>query len=253
MKKRIASCSFGKDSLAMVLLLIEKNEPLDEVVFYDTGMEFQAIYNIRDRMLPVFEQHGVRYTELKPERPFLMDMLAREHRKRTGEWQYGYGWCGGACRWGTSNKLASIERYCKGHHQYIGIAADEPLRLARLEEGKSSPLAKWGMTEPECLMYCRSHGISWGENGVDLYDVLSRVSCWCCRNKNKEELRNIWRFLPDYWQRLKALQTRIPEPMKSYENKKYGAYGNLFALEKVFEQEEKTRQLSIFDMMMENA
>lgn len=30
---RIASCSFGKDSLAMVLRLIEENLPLDEVVF----------------------------------------------------------------------------------------------------------------------------------------------------------------------------------------------------------------------------
>lgn len=30
----IASCSFGKDSLAMVLLLIQKKYPLDEVVFF---------------------------------------------------------------------------------------------------------------------------------------------------------------------------------------------------------------------------
>ena len=31
----IASCSFGKDSLAMILRLIEENKPLDEVVFFD--------------------------------------------------------------------------------------------------------------------------------------------------------------------------------------------------------------------------
>lgn len=36
--KYIASVSFGKDSLAMLLLLIEKKCPLDEVVFYDTGV-----------------------------------------------------------------------------------------------------------------------------------------------------------------------------------------------------------------------
>lgn len=45
--KHIASVSFGKDSLAMLLLILEKNMPLDEVVFYDTGMEFEAIYKIR--------------------------------------------------------------------------------------------------------------------------------------------------------------------------------------------------------------
>lgn len=49
MTKYIASVSFGKDSLAMLLLILEKNKPLDEVIFYDTGMEFQAIYNIRDK------------------------------------------------------------------------------------------------------------------------------------------------------------------------------------------------------------
>lgn len=43
----IASVSFGKDSLAMVLLILERGLPLDEVVFYDTGMEFKAIYDTR--------------------------------------------------------------------------------------------------------------------------------------------------------------------------------------------------------------
>lgn len=38
--KYVASVSFGKDSLAMLLVLIEENWPLDEVIFYDTGMEF---------------------------------------------------------------------------------------------------------------------------------------------------------------------------------------------------------------------
>ena len=36
--KYIASVSFGKDSLAMLLILLEENKPLDEVVFYDTGL-----------------------------------------------------------------------------------------------------------------------------------------------------------------------------------------------------------------------
>ena len=52
--KYIASVSFGKDSLAMLLKIIEENLPLDEVVFYDTGMEFQAIYNIRDKIKTLF-------------------------------------------------------------------------------------------------------------------------------------------------------------------------------------------------------
>ena len=56
--RHIASVSFGKDSLAMLLLLLEKEMPLDEVIFYNSGMEFQAIYDIRDRIRPILEQRG---------------------------------------------------------------------------------------------------------------------------------------------------------------------------------------------------
>lgn len=87
--KYIASCSFGKDSLAMVLMLIERGLPLDEVVFYDTGMEFQAIYDLRDDMLPIFQQHGIKYTTLYPDNPFLYDMLERPVKGRE---RRGYGW-----------------------------------------------------------------------------------------------------------------------------------------------------------------
>jgi hypothetical protein len=48
----------------MVLMLLEKNYPLDEVVFYDTGVEFASIYKVRDQLLPLLEEKGITYTEL---------------------------------------------------------------------------------------------------------------------------------------------------------------------------------------------
>ena len=36
-----ASVSWGKDSLAMLLRLINENKQLDEVVFFDTGWNFK--------------------------------------------------------------------------------------------------------------------------------------------------------------------------------------------------------------------
>ena len=53
--KFIASCSFGKDSLAMVLKILEKKIPLDEVIFFDTGMEFDSIYKKRDKNKLILE------------------------------------------------------------------------------------------------------------------------------------------------------------------------------------------------------
>ena len=67
--KYVASVSFGKDSLAMVLYILETGMPLDEVLFYDTGMEFDAIYNNRDRLKKILDRHGVKFTGLKPVKP----------------------------------------------------------------------------------------------------------------------------------------------------------------------------------------
>ena len=244
-KWHIASCSFGKDSLAMVLGLIEKGLPLDEVVFYDTGAEFNAIYKERDKLLPVLQANGIKYTELKPERAFFYDMLEKPvYSKKNGQ-HCGYGWCGGTTRWGTTEKTKALAKYSDGIvadglevTHYVGIAADEKKRIAgNIDRGKTLPLVDWGWTEARCLEYCYSKGAIWDENGVRLYDVLDRVSCWCCSNKNKKELQNLYEFLPEYWGRLKELQSKIQKPMKRWENKKYGNYGNVYDMERVFSEE----------------
>ena len=48
--KYIASISFGKDSLAMLIKFLECGRPVDEVVFFDTGMEFGCIYAMMIRV-----------------------------------------------------------------------------------------------------------------------------------------------------------------------------------------------------------
>lgn len=232
--KYIASCSFGKDSLAMILLLLELNYPLDYVVFYDTGMEFEAIYRNRDKLIPILQARGVQFVELTPASPFLYDMLERPVKGITNADHNGYGWCGGACRWGTTAKNKAIDKFLSSleedYIEYIGIAYDEQSRI----KDKCYPLVDLKMTERDCLDYCREREWDWKEGKIDLYDILDRVSCWCCSNKNRKELYNIFLYLPQYWKRLKDLQSKIDRPMKQYKNKKYGEYGNLFDMEKVF-------------------
>lgn len=211
--KYIASCSFGKDSLAMVLKLIETNAPLDEVVFYDTGMEFDCIYNIRDQLVKLLESKGIKYTELKPAEPFIYTMFERPVKKRDGTTSKGYSWCGGRCRWGTTEKIRAINKYCKDAIQYVGIAYDE-LRRVKDDPRKKYPLVEHKMTEAECLAYCRASGYNWLEDGIDLYNILDRVSCWCCCNKNIKELKNYYKYLPRYWDKLKDLQSKTSRPMK---------------------------------------
>ena len=228
----IASVSFGKDSLAMLLRLIEENKPLDEVVFYDTGMEFEAIYKIRDKVKKLLKQKGIKYTELKPKNTMEFDMFDKCIKCRNGSCKKGYGWCGGVCRWGTTFKIQTMNNYIKQYKEdvfeYIGIAVDEPKRLEKERKGnKLFPLAEWRMTEKDCLQYCYDKGYNWLEDGIDLYSILDRVSCWCCANKNLKELKNYYLYLPKYWQKLKDLQSRTDRPFK---NNRY----TIFDLEEKF-------------------
>lgn len=258
--RHIASVSWGKDSLAMLLMLIEKNYPLDEVVYFDTGMEFQAVYNLRDKIKPLLESKGIKYTELKPKCEFCYKMFDKPVKAKNGTIHYGYSWCGGRCRWGTTEKLVALEKYCKGAIQYVGIAGDEPKRLDGIFEiekdenkkfvlnekgcakigkqisnfNKTYPLAEWGMTEKDCLQYCYDKGYYWLEDGIDLYSILDRVSCWCCANKNLKELKNYYLYLPKYWQKLKDLQNKTDRPFK---NNKY----TIFDLEEKFKRESRER------------
>lgn len=98
-----------------------------------------------------------------------------------------------------------------------------PERYAKAMEAKPYkifPLASYKLTEAACLELCYAAGYFWEEDGgagvVRLYDILDRVSCWCCCNKNLKELRNIRKYLPLYWEKLKDLQRQLERPMKGF-------------------------------------
>ena len=244
--KYIASVSFGKDSLAMLLRILEEKLPLDIVVFYNTGVEFEAIYRIRNEISPLLSKCGVEFVELQPAEPFLYSMLERKVvSKQKGE-HLGYGWCGGLCRWGTAGKTRAIKKFKQSLAvetvDYVGIAADETKRFEKEKSlQRRLPLVDWGMTEADCLQYCYEHGFHWIEESfvsssgyVDLYEILDRVSCWCCTNKNLKELKNIYQYLPQYWEKLEELQRKIERPYKGcYKGKPRG----VFELEERFSKE----------------
>lgn len=62
-------------------------------------MEFEAIYNVRDKIKMILKEKKIKFTELKPKVPFIEKMLEVEVNKKDGSKQCGYGLCGGICRW----------------------------------------------------------------------------------------------------------------------------------------------------------
>lgn len=223
--KHILSFSGGKDSTYLAFYLIEKGYPLDEAVMFDTGWEFPQMYDHIEKMRVYFENHGIKFTTLKPKHSFDFLMLEKEKTKRdTGKVVKGNSWCGGGCRWGTFIKQKTLNRYCEKNIVYIGFAIDEQNRVLNLDYNKRAPLAENGITEAECLRGCYERGFTWD----GLYEKLDRVSCKFCALKNLKELRNIYFEMPEVWDELREKQRMTDKPYK-------GDGKSVFQLETRFE------------------
>lgn len=164
--KHIVSLSGGKDSTAMLLMMLEKNMQVDEIFFCDTGMEFPEMYEHLEKLNSYIKANfNKEITFLSSEKSFEHYMF---HHKRTRGKHIntvGYGWANHLVRWCTSNlKRDVIRKYLKGKEYilYIGIAADEPKRHERAELNVRHPLFEWGVTERQALSFCYEHGFDWG-------------------------------------------------------------------------------------------
>lgn len=202
-RRHVVSLSGGKDSTAMLLRMIEENQPIDEILFCDTGMEFPEMYDHLERLE---KETGRTITRLKAPQSF--EYYFSEYtpkRKNPSLMQYrGMSWPSPQIRWCTSAlKIRLIDAYLRQYVkeyevvQYIGIAADEPKRV----KTHRYPLIEWGMTEADCLRYCYERGYDWD----GLYKIFDRVSCWCCPLQSLTGLRKLREHFPVLWEKLKTM------------------------------------------------
>lgn len=209
----IASCSFGKDSLATILLALEHNEPLDRAVFCEVMFDHERgisgelpehiewVYSVA---IPKLESMGVKVDVVRPKKDYTGIFYTpfgckTKHPERIGKY---YGWLlAGRCLL-CKAKTDAIRKHLKKYDnivQYVGIALDEPTRLARLGDNKLSLLAKYNYTEKMALELC------------DRYDLLSpiyqyrvRNGCWFCPNCPPSHFARLRRQHPKLWQELET-------------------------------------------------
>lgn len=212
----VASFSGGKDSTAMVLELIERKEPLNEVLFCDTYKEFPAMYKHISKVKQIIEEAGIKFTEIRSPKSFDYLMFEYQPKRKTDKYEglKGKSWACSRCRWCTGAlKTNVINRHIKKLSkeynvlQYIGLAADELYRLERDGNKRKDhihPLVIWGWDEEKCLNYCYDKGFNWD----GLYKLFKRVSCWCCPLQGLEALRNLRTHFPELWDELLDMDSR---------------------------------------------
>ena len=76
--KHVASCSFGKDSLATILLALEHGEPLDEAVYCEVMFDKEISGEVPEHRdfiyttaIPALERRGVKVTVLRSEKTYV--------------------------------------------------------------------------------------------------------------------------------------------------------------------------------------
>lgn len=223
---QIVSLSGGKDSTAMLLMMLERGEPIHSVVFFDTGWEFPQMY---DHIKKLEKHTGIKFVRLCSKKSFTETTIK-------------ISWPQPRFRRCTGMKRDVIATHHGKNKPYIscrGIAVDETRRIVqkarKIHKGCSVrfPLVEWAVTEEDALQYCYKHGFDWD----GLYKLFSRVSCYCCPLKKIGDLKAIRKNFPELWQKMLNLDSAI------IKNRGFRGYKTVHDLELQFSEEDMSNSL----------
>lgn len=196
--KHILCFSGGKDSTAMLITILEKNLPLDEILYVDVGDWMWE--NHQDHIKNIENKLNVQITQINIHEDLIKGF------ERWGFPSFFNRWC-------TGIKKEVMNKYLREKYpddeiiQYIGYCADEEKRINRklYSYGKTEyPLVDNGITTKDALKICKEYGFDFG--GV--YEHHSHFNCWLCPLQRVKELEYIYIYRKDLWDKLREMQSK---------------------------------------------
>lgn len=222
----VASCSFGKDSMATIILALKYGLPLHEVVYCEVMFDDEISAEVPEhrefihgRAIPFLEEHGIKVNVIRSEMTFMQSFYrVLKKGKNIGKIN-SWPLCGKCCIQ-RDCKLAPIKAFQESLGpdviQYIGIAYDEPERLERLDRKRQvSLLEKYRLTEWDAVNLCKDWGLY-----SPVYQFTKRNGCFFCPNSKMQELRHLYDHHPDLWMRLLECQ-KAPNKATEKFNRNY--------------------------------
>ena len=220
--KYIASCSFGKDSLAAIIVRLEHGEPVDLALYcrimFDDHISAELPEHeewIHAHAIPLLEsRYGIK-TEIVQAKKNYTDRFFAVKQKRTKNEGKIYGFPFSLGAWCNSklkvNPLTSAQKSLGEYKLIVGIAADETKRIPRaIAKGQMLPLVDYGITEAAAMEICRANDLlSPAYNGG-----RERLGCWFCHNQRVGELQRLRREHPELWDKLMELDAVSPVKFK---------------------------------------
>ena len=199
----IASLSDGKDSIVIPELCMKYGLPLNRIVTVDImatptlHADLPPMVEFKKKADKIIkERYGIEVEHITAPKSYEETFYTiRKSGKFVGK-IYGFPmvkapWCN------SRLKIKQLSVFGKDENitQYLGICADEPKRIERLDGTNQIPLpAQLGYTEKMCYELAKSLDLL-----SPIYESATRGGCWFCHNQPVSELRFLRRNYPDYW------------------------------------------------------
>lgn len=215
----IFSLSFGKDSMATLILAAEQGIPIDRVMYAEVKYndEISGEHPIMAEWIPMAEKRLKELFGVTVEHAYCgytyLDEFFRIRKKgnRIGEI---VGFPRQFSAWCNAMKMIAIKKYYKQFDEPIteilGIASDERERWERKEAKQTdtrkcrSLLVEQGLTEADALELCKKYGLL--SPLYDYEDTCRGGGCWFCPNQPLGGLYTLWRDYPDLYEKLCNLE-----------------------------------------------
>ena len=184
----IPSISFGKDSTAMLLMMLEYGEEIHSILWFDTERDFPEIIEHKNKLI---KDTGIKLQTVRHWAGF--DFL----ENRYGKAHKSGGWCAAAKRDCCNKYIRLILKDNPKIIECIGFSFDEKRRANKMDKKWQVrfPLIEWGITGEMALKYCYDKGYDFG----GIYDWMpsQRVSCYDCPKQSKADMAAIRKYHPE--------------------------------------------------------
>jgi len=172
-----------------MLMMIERQESIHSVLYFDTEREFPEIIKHREKLITDLTE--IEFVKVRHYLGF--DFL----EKRYGRPHPSGGWC-------TARKTSECNKYVRlilndnpNVIECIGFSADEEKRANKIQKKwpVRFPLIEWGITEDDALQYCYDKGYDFG--GIYEWMPSKRVSCYDCPKQTPADWEAIKKWHPE--------------------------------------------------------
>lgn len=212
----------GTNSTAMIIGMIQRNTPIDLILFADTGGERPDTYEFIDIFSNYCLSKGypniktLHYTDKNGNRLNLENELIKNHA--LPPITYGFKSCSEKFKTRVCDKYLNNNLPCKmvwksdqKINKFVGFDAGE---TKRIECGKKYaetdkkyinhyPLYDWGWNRQKCIEVIRAEGLR----------LPGKSSCFFCPNMKRAEIQSLWETYPELFDRAVAMEHNAAEKL----------------------------------------